>query len=819
MSKRVFKYFSIFLIAFGVFSQPVFAADTDSNTAQNLAYDEGFDPKDPMHIELLNILAGMPNMPALSMQMSDSQFFRPAFGPTLWRMLLKPNTMKVLFEGQDGTHIAEGAGYTATAGFGGRAQDVARWLGQRTGAGFMNYSFYTITKQYGSFDVPFLDRSNGQTQVRTSSFVDAQTWLLTQDKDSLMAQKRNELLDWIMRYHSKSLRLVVLFGAAARDSIGSLVESKNGQQGVKTSVGTRWSLEKLKQIEVPLGKLVSSGSNHTANVLLNKDGKDLYEILLGRPLDYKDESQKDFKLALKLLQEKIKEMESQLALTKGGLNGSGLVHPAQLGGFNLDEMQIGSRTGRSLEGLPLSDGTKAGKIYVVNSPHPTVLSKTEQEQGKAAVAKIIKEAFAGAKAYFDKEGHFEADEGVENNFAKGIDYDYGRTPIPVDYYADGTPGGRMKDKSDAFRLKPDVVVLGTRDQAAMIDSKEIESLRRALPGTVIDPTNLFNDRARTNDRFLSDRGPGPRYMKIIRALDMNKIGAVKSDMTAAQGIDAFYIKSHPNEGAYGHRRGPLKDSKVLILADPDGYDSWLTSRASTGARGQYLNALMEDMGVGDKYSVIQTVPFAMEGASQKDWDKVLELTNEYREQFIKAYLKDNIPDVIITDGTHAKQEMARIIGEKTGIPVVNIDKIGNANDSGIAAATKEIAKVSKFKSLEFHSRMANIPKSHLPYIAKVWWGTSGDRVLTATNQKFKGQAFAVVVPKWVTTQNAPLNEREVSNMEIMRERLVSSGMPNFRESVSDYYARRNSKADKVTVAPMVISSRQVLNSCPAFYAK
>lgn len=70
--------------------------------------------------ELIEIDARIPSFPEISKQvmrysqdrrgrMHPTQKFRPAFGPIPWRMILEPNSVKILFIGQDGTHIAEAA--------------------------------------------------------------------------------------------------------------------------------------------------------------------------------------------------------------------------------------------------------------------------------------------------------------------------------------------------------------------------------------------------------------------------------------------------------------------------------------------------------------------------------------------------------------------------------------------------------------------------------------------------------------------------------------------------------------------------------------
>src|SRR6185312_15607567 len=98
---------------------------------------------------------------------------RPAYGPIPWRMMQKPNSIKILFIGQDGTHIAEAAGRPATAGFGGRAQDLAKYFGVNSSAAFMNTYAFTIRGQYGTFDEPvFYKKSDGSEGVTFTSFVD-----------------------------------------------------------------------------------------------------------------------------------------------------------------------------------------------------------------------------------------------------------------------------------------------------------------------------------------------------------------------------------------------------------------------------------------------------------------------------------------------------------------------------------------------------------------------------------------------------------------------------------------------------------------------
>src|SRR5262249_14604259 len=142
----------------------------------------------------------------------------------------------------------------------------------------------------------------------------------------------------------------------------------------------------------------------------------------------------------------------------------------------------------------------------------------------------------------------------------------------------------------------------------------------------------------------------------------------------------------------------------------------------------------------------------MDGASNDEWVTVLEQTAAYREDLLGALLKQNF-EMILTDGPHAKAEMLRILNSRGGkdFPVVNIERQGFGNNSGIVEATSEIGKVNGFEGARLQGRRANIPRSHLTFYAHVWEGTSGDSVVAALSAG-RGQAFALVAPNWASQQ-------------------------------------------------------------------
>lgn len=221
------------------------------------SYDPGPNPDTKMGKELIDITSEIPNMPEISYKIiGRSQKFRPAFGPIPWRMLQKENAVKILFIGQDGTHIAEAAGRPATAGFGGRAQDFANYFGVNEGAAFINAYTFTIKGQYGLYNTPYVYTRDGYSQTRFGNFIDNKFWSMSHSLKSPIVKWRNNLVDWIIRNNKKSMKLIVLFGGAARDAIATFARSKGAYVEAKHE-------REMPYIQMPETKSEYAGGNNT----------------------------------------------------------------------------------------------------------------------------------------------------------------------------------------------------------------------------------------------------------------------------------------------------------------------------------------------------------------------------------------------------------------------------------------------------------------------------------------------------------------------------------------------------------------------------
>lgn len=827
---------------------------SSNTTPEPWSYEAGPEPT-AMGKELIALNARIPNMPQMSVDVMGEQKFRPAFGPIPWRMLQQPNSVKILFIGQDGTHVAEAAGRPATAGFGGRAQDLANFFGVDYSAAFINTYAFTIRGQYGAFNTPYVVSSPQGQKVSFGGYIDNELWLMSHGVDSPLNKWRNDLIEWIIRNNRDSLKMIVLFGGAARDAASSFIVSRGGV------VGTRWSEDSLKNIKVPETKLVYAGGNNEFPVPLDKDGNDIYPKLLGRTPGYDGKnSEAEQKAAMKSLEDNLDRGLQEMVFTGGGLHGSGLLHPAQLGGYDLDKISINGQNTISLRGIKLNDGNVLNEdILVVDLPHPTALTNKKMDyekwlnahaawlkspNGKPEPKKpetpeeAVRKATTVLQAYRENGWRIVPDHNQENRFDARLEYKYGRGYIGPEYYDFGTPNNRMVSVSDAVRQSPPVIILGTRERAPF-DEAKLAELSTALPAEAFPAEEMFVARPRTPKlRDLFDRGPGETYAKLMKqSLDIRLVGAPKphvlkdpdvakasgyskNDVIRAKfGSDAYNIKTDPEKvGDFGHYRGTFSRPRVVILADPDGVDDVLTSRALTGTRGQYLHRLMKDIGVNDQYLLLKTVPFGMDGATESEWAAVLAQTREYRDRVLGKVLAEERPLVAIADGPHAHLELERIAKAlKPSLPIVNIVRSGTANNSGIVAASAELKKLKEFKSATISGSMANIPRSHLPYYSRIWEGTSGDRVIDSISKPgltirkeqggkttfvpvhasyFKGLGFAVVSPNWAIEQKAGHLKSEIGDIHKLKLQMCTAGLRMPREKIPEFLTRISSTGTK-----------------------
>ncbi len=578
---------------------------------------------------------------------------------------------------------------------------------------------------------------------------------------------------------------------------------------------------------------------------------------LSKGIDYKDATETALISAANaqdLLQDNPKTAEELMVFSYGGPERNGVLVPEQFGGYDLNTMKVNGKDTRTIKGLkiPYEDNgvTKyfdAPNLVFTGSPHPTSLSMTTpdkaSELAEDQLFKPLKQAM--------KDGWVAPlpEKGMTSPFLEGKKYKYGRASIPRSHGDLGIPDTRLMPVSEASRDGKDGIIIGTR-QKATFDSVKAKKMRVDVASNIALMESNYVLTGRPKDPTMSmiyDRGPNDEYSKLLlttmdkqevlmpharyeaearKMIQDEHIKIQKQEIAAAKkrgeniskyflspediedsyqkvmakifdkyGIDAFPSKSAPEVGLYGHYRGTFDKPKVIVLADPHGYDSIISARAYSGERGQFFNGIMDDLEINEKYLVINTVPFGMDDATPDDWKVSLERTSEYRKKLFAKLVKDNPNAIFVADGQQASKELEKLV---SGKKVISISR-GKDADSGIKEAGKEIQLLkSEWANRKISGKRVDIPREHITWIGRTWEGTSGDKVITAKG-KFRGKAFLVVHPKWAIDNNVNFSDIEKTEMDIALKKLKYNNEPLPNESVEKYLIRM--EEERINIIP------------------
>ncbi|NUM58060.1 MAG: hypothetical protein HUU56_05470 [Bdellovibrionaceae bacterium] len=773
-------------------------------------YNPGPDPQTKAGRELVDLYAELPEYMVMSEELMDEQKFRYTFGLMLTRTSFDPNAVKILFVGQDATHIAEAAKQPGTSGFGARVQSIGNYFGVDQSIATTNAFLSTIKGQYGALNHPVIEKNDrGVEVIRMMPYVDNEFWLMANGKESEIVIKREEFWEWMIKNNPESMRLFILFGGAARDAFAEFLIARGAK------VQAKLTDEKLKKLRVPETKMENAGGNNEVAVPIDKEGRDIYQLLVNekdakKKLDYSDPN--DMKLALDTFREAGARAISMMVFTDGGLYGSGVLNAAQLGGYDLESVEINGVKTNSLKGLKLSDGTLVQEnIAFTMSQHPSSLSRLTPEQASRA----LKESFTRLNKLKEETGWFiEPDQDsygkkMRNRWSEGLDYEYGRADIRQGYFEFGAPEDRRVSRADASRLDKQTIVAGTREKAKF-DYQTVKKAKWSQPSSPKSADDLWSVRQRSlAERYVFDRGPGNEIAKLMmNTIDRSLLFKPKADKTKIDskgndksfetyGIDAFNTKTHPGTGLFGFHRGSFETSKVLILADPHGIDDWLTSRALTGARGQYLNGLMNDLGFKDDYLVLKTVPVGMDGATAEEWEYVRKNTELYREAIIKKALENKNIEMVFTDGEVAQKEMYRILSKLkiNNLKVVALQRKEMDPSIDINQVKLELKKQGlQEMATVITGKAKDIPRAHLTWWSRIWEGTGGvDFVVDATDSN-RGGVRAVIAPNWVAQQQVHAQERVRISIEKIIKIIQDAGLRvSGKETIQQFVARRASE--------------------------
>ncbi|MEQ1879053.1 MAG: hypothetical protein ABL958_20605, partial [Bdellovibrionia bacterium] len=308
-----------------------------------------------------------PEYDYLQKEFMPEGIYRHAWGPNPVRLNFAPNSMQVIVQGQDSVDDAEATKSPGVGtGYAQYVQEMMKALGIRTSFGTTNASFQTIKGQYGSFDHPIVKiGANGEREIVKEKVVDNYLWTLFNGRESIVAQHHNRVWFEMIKNNQDSLRAIVLLGGASHDSFAQLINASENFR-----IHSKISPEDMGRYQKPASKIVWGGGNNVFPVLLNKEGGDLYEELVGRKLSY--DKPADQLAATRALEEAGTEVIERMAFEGGGVKGSGFVDPAQMRGYDYERIEklVDGRwvPAESLKGMKWGDVVITNNVGVVASP-------------------------------------------------------------------------------------------------------------------------------------------------------------------------------------------------------------------------------------------------------------------------------------------------------------------------------------------------------------------------------------------------------------------------------------------------------------------
>ena len=414
--------------------------------------------------------------------------------------------------------------------------------------------------------------------------------------------------------------------------------------------------------------------------------------------------------------------------------GQAVLDPAQRGGYRLEGLRYGERA--SLQGLEVGGAVLREPVFVVYLPHHSHLSRSLKKDEEVLTRGL------DYQMELLKQGGFRGAQG--SPFSKGEAYQYLRDERSQEdlseFFDFGMPKNRYGFQGMASRrgLEPMVLALGP-----LLEEWDEDFFYPIRKREVLEPRPQSYSLGRPvgEGRWVWERGPAKEWGQLF-------LSAGEANLFEEKPRGGYRLGVGPSVGLFGHYRGDLASPRVVVLADPSGFDDMMTSRALTGLRGQYLQGLMDFLGVGDKYLVVKTVPAAMEGASKEDWDWVLDRLRDYHRRVVSE-ISSKFGEVIwVADGAGAKQVL-----EDLGVSYVEVPRTSDFSEDMRRGVQRFSVKTPIDDVGAFQARPKPIPRSHLPFFSRFWEGAAGDSVVAEGGEDPR-RRFFMVLPQGVLQQEA-----------------------------------------------------------------
>jgi hypothetical protein len=178
-------------------------------------------------------------------------------------------------------------------------------------------------------------------------------------------------------------------------------------------------------------------------------------------------------------------------------------------------------------------------------------------------------------------------------------------------------------------------------------------------------------------------------------------------------------------------------SKILVVGQGQGVDGVVGGRAMIGDDGQHVEHLMDNVGAGSDYLVIQPYPYVVSKGEDVAKLAMTSSLTKFRNEILQKIVKENGVKAVITLGQLGKDAFEKAATGFTG-PVIELPQIDESGahtkwNAAIDRLKNEAAAIGlqngKFQTYAsadaFKNARRAIPRDHLPYGKPLWFGSTG----------------------------------------------------------------------------------------------
>ena len=630
--------------------------------------------------------------------------FRWKMGPMWYRGRLKPNSVKVFVIGQEGAQDENVSNRSFTGSTGTRMQKFLNYMGINESYLFMNTFVYTITGQYSLFN----NDANDPKKIEANHRL---LWL-AQSPDSRVVKHRHEMFDYMLETNREKLAVVIGVGTAGKDSLATWFQSHDEKCTTRQlSASDNLKTENTDETGFCIGTgnlkgILGIGVRHPGSASARNGGSKVKNSLA-----------KDFERRARVVARHINDGSITINKDYGAVRDFNSEFKYGYASIPHKDFALGTNWRMGTRGTT-SNRRGADTIQVFSSNgcyNTTQFSKAHPNRPEKCYDGEVYNKRTDALEKLKKDEK-EADPSKKLNEQKRS-----KLVASIDKL------NQLADEVRKYKIRFSYAKTNFPYQKAPIEMIAADDVP-------------YESSKTAKGRRLYDEGPSAEISEALYGLYNQDYKALGVTQDSSFGPTTLY-------------RGDLNSPTVLVLADQSSHTDMFSGRAMTGAQGQYLQSMLNQLKTWKTYLILRNLPVDTLDLSTSKRSQIATDSNvvEARNKLIASLSIK--PELIITVGPISKD----VASTMQAYPSTKIIHLKNLTYKNMIQEYKKLKSNSSLFYGTAKKELAMIPRQDLPMHTRWWMGTSGDRAARAyikKEKRFDNNHYSVVAPSWVSKYKA-----------------------------------------------------------------